>query len=248
MKRRLDELLVNRKQVSTIEKARALIGAGQVYINEKIADKAGVQYPSDVAIRIKTSCPYVSRGGVKLEKGLAHFDLRVENLTCLDIGASTGGFSDCLLQNGADKVFAVDVAYGQLAWKIRQDPRVVVLERFNARNITPTDLDGEKIDLATIDASFISLCKLIPPLVPLFRKEVAILALIKPQFELPRYDIGPGGVVSDPVMQLKAIQKIENFVQKLGLCSKGTVVSPLRGPKGNMEFLIYITSSMWSDS
>jgi 23S rRNA (cytidine1920-2'-O)/16S rRNA (cytidine1409-2'-O)-methyltransferase len=242
LKARLDRILVSRNIAPDLGSARALIGAGQVYVNDEVADKAGQQYADDIEIRLKTRCPYVSRGGLKLEKGLTHFNISVENLVCVDIGASTGGFTDCLLQGGAKKIFAVDVAYGQLAWKLRQDPRVAVLERFNARNITSGDINDEKIDLAVIDASFISLEKLIPPVVALFRKEVIIIALIKPQFELPREDVGPGGVIADSELQQKAIRKVEDFIHRTGLYSRGTVVSPVQGPKGNFEFLICITN------
>lgn len=241
MKARLDQLLVDRGITPTIDKARAIIGAGEVYVNDTIADKPGSLYLVEVTIRTKERCIYVSRGGLKLEKGLSHFDIKPENLTCIDIGASSGGFTDCLLQNNAKKVFAVDVAYGQLAWKIRQDPRVIVIERFNARKITPQQLN-EPIDLAVIDASFISLTKLLLPLIPLFRDTVSIVALVKPQFELPKIDIGEKGVISDPELHQKAISKIEHFVSASGLTSCGVVPSPLLGPKGNREFLIHIVS------
>lgn len=242
LKDRLDHILINRKLAPTIKAARAMICAGEVYLDEQISDKPGRRYSNEVTIRIKEKCRYVSRGGLKLEKALAGFDISPSGLVCIDIGASTGGFTDCLLQHNALKVHAIDVAYGQLAWKIRQDPRVTTLERFNARNITIADLNGEVIDLAVMDVSFISLTTLLPPVSKLFAQKVAILALIKPQFELPRSDIGPGGVVSDSTLHQKAIHKIESFVQQFGLISRGTVMSPILGPKGNQEFLIYITS------
>jgi 23S rRNA (cytidine1920-2'-O)/16S rRNA (cytidine1409-2'-O)-methyltransferase len=242
LKDRLDQILIKRKIAPTIEIARAMIYAGEVYLDEQIADKPGWLYSEEVVIRIKEKCPYVSRGGLKLEKALSSFSISPAGLICADIGASTGGFTDCLLQHDARKIHAIDVAYGQLAWKIRQDPRVTVLERFNARNITAKDIDNELIDLAVIDVSFISLTTLLPPVSKLFAKNVAILALIKPQFELPRGDVGPGGVVDDSVLHQKAIDKIESFVQQAGLISRGTVTSPILGPKGNREFLIYITS------
>ncbi len=241
MKARLDQIIVDKNLAPTLETARALIGAGEVYVNEEIADKAGQQCSTNIKIRIKARSPYVSRGGLKLEKALAHFEVSAENLVCIDIGASTGGFTDCLLQHGAAKIYAVDVAYGQLAWKLRQDPRVFVLERFNARKIKSSHVNDENIDLAVIDASFISLTKLILPLTSLFKNGVKIVALIKPQFELPREDIGPGGVVSEQSLHLKAIQKVESFLISHNLISHGTVVSPIRGPKGNYEFLIYLT-------
>jgi len=242
LKNRLDQILIQRNIAPTIESARAMIIAGEVYINEQISDKPGRLCSNDVSLRIKEKCPYVSRGGLKLEKALSHFRISVSNLTAIDIGASSGGFTDCLLQHNAKKVYAVDVAYGQLAWKIRQDPRVVVLERFNARNISSKDIGSDPIELAVMDVSFISLTTLLPPISKLFIQDVAILALIKPQFELPRTDIGPKGVVSDPYLHQKAIDKIESFVQHVGLVSRGTVPSPILGPKGNREFLIYISS------
>jgi 23S rRNA (cytidine1920-2'-O)/16S rRNA (cytidine1409-2'-O)-methyltransferase len=242
LKDRLDQILINRKLAPTIEAARAMIYAGEVYLDEQISDKPGRLCSNEITLRIKDKCRYVSRGGLKLEKALAYFGISPSGLVCMDIGASTGGFTDCLLQHNALKVHAIDVAYGQLAWKIRQDPRVAVLERFNARNITAKDIDNELIDLAVIDVSFISLTTLLPPISKLFAENVAILALIKPQFELPRGDVGPGGVVDDSALHQKAIDKIESFVQQAGLIGRGTVPSPILGPKGNREFLIYITS------
>lgn len=226
-----------------------MIGAGQVYVDDRIADKPGSLYPSNVSIRLKDRCPYVSRGGLKLEKGLNYFHIDPSNWICLDIGASTGGFSDCLLQHNAQKVYAIDVAYGQLSWKIRQNPRVVVLERFNVRNISSKDINQDTINLVVMDVSFISLTTLLPPLVSLFNThEVSILALIKPQFELPREDIGQGGVVSHSDLHQKAIQKILQFLPNLGLFSCGVVPSPILGPKGNREFLIFIKSQASSDT
>lgn len=242
LKVRLDQTLVDRKIAGNITTARAMIGAGEIYVDDRIADKPGLLFPSDITIRLKEKCAYVSRGGLKLEKGLSYFQIDVTDYVCVDIGASSGGFTDCLLQHHAAKVYAVDVAYGQLAWKIRQDPRVVVLERFNARHITPDDLNRDAIDLVVMDVSFISLTTLLPPVLSLFFDEVTILALIKPQFELAKNDIGPGGVVHDAMLHEKAISKIENHIQTLGLKSRGTVASPILGPKGNREFLICISS------
>lgn len=219
-----------------------MIYAGEVFLEEEISDKPGKKCLTTATIRIKEKCAFVSRGGLKLEKAINHFQISPSQLICIDIGASSGGFTDCLLQHDARKVHAVDVAYGQLAWKIRQDPRVSVLERFNARHIKPEHIGGESVDLAVMDVSFISLTTLLPPVASLFADKVAIVSLIKPQFELPRHDIGAGGVVSDPLLHQKAIDKIEKFVQKIGFISRGTVLSPIRGPKGNREFLIYITS------
>jgi 23S rRNA (cytidine1920-2'-O)/16S rRNA (cytidine1409-2'-O)-methyltransferase len=242
LKDRLDRILISRKIAPTVETARAMIYAGEIYVGDRISDKPGRFYSTEVSIRLKEKCPYVSRGGLKLEKALGYFCISPADWICLDIGASSGGFTDCLLQHQARKVHAVDVAYGQLAWKIRQDPRVTVLERFNARNITAQDIEGDLIDLAVMDVSFISLTTLLPPVAKLFARDVAIVSLIKPQFELARDDVGPRGVVSEPSLHHKAIEKIETFVQQLGLISRGIVPSPILGPKGNREFLIYITS------
>jgi len=242
LKVRLDQLLCDRKIAFSLETARALIGAGQVYVDDRIADKPGSLYSNNASIRLKERCPYVSRGGLKLEKGLLHFHIDPANLTCIDVGASTGGFTDCLLQHNARRVYAIDVAYGQLSWKIRQNPNVVVLERFNARNMSCKDIHQEEIDLVVIDVSFISITTLLPPLICLFKKKVTILALIKPQFELPRDEVGKGGVVTDSSLHQKAIDKILQCVDRLGLISAGVIPSPILGPKGNREFLVLITS------
>lgn len=222
--------------------ARALIGAGEVLVNDRPAEKPGTAYHEDCDIRLKKKCPYVSRGGLKLQAAIEHFRLDPQGWTCIDIGASTGGFSDCLLQNNAAKIFAIDVAYGQLSWKIRNDPRIVVIERFNARHLSSADLGGISIDLAVLDISFISLTSVLPCLPPLFGGQVRIVALIKPQFELAREDIGAGGVVVDAQLHIKAQNKILDFCQSLSLRSLGIIPSPLLGPKGNKEFLIYIVS------
>jgi len=242
LKVRLDQLLCDSNLAPSLETARGMIGAGQVLVDDRIADKPGFLYHSTASIRLKERCPYVSRGGLKLEKGLTHFNIDPENWTCIDVGASTGGFTDCLLQHNALKVYAIDVAYGQLSWKIRQNAKVVVLERFNARNISSKDIDRKAIDLAVMDVSFISIITLLPPLVRLFNQKVKILALIKPQFELPRDEVGAGGVVTDPALHQKAIKKILQCVEGLDLISMGVVPSPVLGPKGNREFLILITS------
>jgi len=240
VKQRLDEHLVISGLAETLAQARALIGAGQVLVNEQLADKAGSLFAPEVRIQVKPSCLFVSRGGLKLKGALDAFAYDPTGQICADIGASSGGFTDCLLQYGASKVYAVDVGYGQLDWKLRQDPRVVVIERFNARKITKDQID-EIIDLAVIDSSFISLTKLIPPLLPLFGEEIHLIALIKPQFELSREKIPKGGVVVDPLLHEEAISKIQLFSQELGLTCQGVVRSPLVGPKGNSEFLIYLT-------
>ncbi len=239
MKLRLDELLLNLQLADSLEKARALIGAGEVYVNDAIADKAGVSYSSDVSIRLKSRLQYVSRGGLKLEAGLDAFSINLHGATCVDIGASTGGFTDCLLQRGAVKVYAVDVAYGQLHWKLRSDPKVVVLERFNARKLGRKQIP-DPIDLAVIDASFISLAKLLPPLLPLFHDRISIIALIKPQFEIAKGKLGAGGVVRDNVLHDEVIASVITSAEALQLTSNDVVSSPIKGPKGNLEFLIHL--------
>ena len=242
MKLRLDELLVQRDLAPDLSRARAMIGAGEVYVEDAIADKSGQRYTFDSHIRIRDKCRYVSRGGLKLEKGLDHFRIDVHNAICLDVGASSGGFTDCLLQAGAAKVFAVDVAYGQLDWKIRQDPRVIVFERFNARNLQPGTL-GVQIDFAVMDTSFISITSIIPVLLPLFiPNNISLVALIKPQFELPKVKVGKGGVVREPELHQLAIDKIRQFSEEHHLIFHGATDSPILGPKGNREFLAYITS------
>lgn len=242
-KMRLDKLLLQRNLVESRQKAQGLIVAGLVWVNGQRCDKAGSQVKEDCQVEIKgKECPFVSRGGLKLAKGLPFFNINPEGLVCADIGASTGGFTDCLLQNGAAKVFAVDVGYGQLDWRLRQDPRVVVMERTNARYLTPADM-GEAIDLAVIDAAFISLKILLPPLLPLFRNQASILALIKPQFEVGRDKIGKGGVVRDPALHQEVIADILAFSETIGLVSQGVTDSPILGPKGNKEFLIHMVSA-----
>jgi 23S rRNA (cytidine1920-2'-O)/16S rRNA (cytidine1409-2'-O)-methyltransferase len=239
---RLDELLLHTGLSTDLQQAQRIIGAGEVTVNGQRADKSGSLFPADTLPEVKSKCPYVSRGGYKLKGGLDAFSFDPAGLICADIGASSGGFTDCLLQHGAQKVYAVDVAYGLLDWKLRQDKRVIVIERFNARKISSEQIP-EPIDLAVIDAAFISLTKLIPPLLPLFRdKEVSLICLIKPQFELPRELIPRGGVVINPEHHQQAIDKIVTFVEESGLHAQSVTQSPVRGPKGNIEFLLLITS------
>ena len=236
---RIDKLLVDRGLVTSRERARALIMAGQVLIGERLADKAGQLVDPAADIRLKEELPYVSRGGLKLQKGLDEFRLDVHGLVVLDVGASTGGFTECLLQRGARRVFAVDVGYGQLAWKLRQDPRVVSLEKTNIRYLTPDRLD-EQPDLAVIDASFISLAKVLPNTAALIKPHGEIVALIKPQFEVGRGEVGKGGVVRDEAKHQAVIAGIRTIAQELGLAVKGVTESPILGPKGNREFLIFL--------
>ncbi len=237
---RLDEFLVRQGLSSDLQQARGLIGAGEVFVAGQRVDKAGRQFREDVQPEIREKCLYVSRGGFKLKGGLDAFSFDPSGMICADIGASSGGFTDCLLQHGAKKVYAVDVAYGQLDWKLRQDKRVIVIERFNARKISGEQIP-EALDLAVIDAAFISLSKLIPPLIPLFGERIAIICLIKPQFELPRDLIPKGGVVQNPEHHQQAIDSVVHFVEKIGLQAKKVVPSPILGPKGNREFLLLIS-------
>lgn len=242
MKTRLDQLLLQHGLAPTLRKAQAMIAAGQVLVNDRPADKAGFLFADDSRIRLKgKTCLYVSRGGLKLAAGLDHFHIDPTGFICADIGASTGGFTDCLLQHGAAKVYAIDVGYGQLAWKLRQDPRVVVMERTNARNLRIGDIE-EPLDLAVIDASFISLKTLLPPLLVFFPKNIRVLALIKPQFEIDKDRLGPGGVVRDSDLHEKVVAGIREFAGALGLFPVGVSPSPILGPKGNREFLIYLVS------
>jgi 23S rRNA (cytidine1920-2'-O)/16S rRNA (cytidine1409-2'-O)-methyltransferase len=242
MKTRLDQLLLLQGLAPTLEKARALIAAGKVLVNDQPADKAGSLFARESRIRLRgKSCPFVSRGGFKLAAGLDHFHLDPSGLICADIGASTGGFTDCLLQRGAARVYAIDVGYGQLAWQLRQDPRVVVMERTNARNLQAGDL-ADPLDLAVIDASFISLKTLLPPLLVFFPGTVRVLALIKPQFEVGKGQLGTGGVVRDNDLHEMVIDAIRGFAGGIGLIPAGITPSPILGPKGNREFLIYLVS------
>ncbi len=238
VKERLDKLLVDQGLVQSRERARALILAGQVVVDDHRVDKAGARFAADVVLRIKgEDIPYVSRGGLKLEKGLDVFPVDPQDRIAIDVGASTGGFTDCLLQRGAGKVYAVDVGYGQLAWKLREDPRVVNLERCNIRELTAAQLDRTP-SLAVIDASFISLAKVLPPTLGLLTDDAWVIALIKPQFEVGRGMVGKGGVVRDESLQLQVIENVRQLAQELHCLVIGVEESPLLGPKGNREFLI----------
>lgn len=239
-KQRLDRLMVERGLTPSREKAQALIMAGQVVVGDHAADKAGQQVSTDAEIRIKGEVlPYVGRGGLKLRKALDEFGVDVSGLAALDVGASTGGFTDCLLQAGARKVFAVDVGYGQLAWKLRQDPQVISLEKTNIRYLAPDQLD-EVPAVAVIDASFISLGKVLPAVVGLVRPGGRIIALIKPQFEVGRGDVGKGGIVRDPAAQEKAVAGVRQAATNLGIKVCGVCDSPILGADGNREFLILL--------
>ena len=237
-KRRLDLILVEKKLVRSRQRAQALIMAGKVLVNNRTVDKPGALVSGDNDIVLKgEDIPYVSRGGIKLEKALKSFQINVDGLVCLDVGASTGGFTDCLLQHGASRIFAVDVGYGQLAWKLRQDERVVVIERTNIRHM-PLEALPYPIDLATIDVSFISLKIVVPSILKFMKKDADILALIKPQFEVGKGKVGKGGVVRDPALHDEVIKDLSNFFTKIGLLCKSVIPSPILGPKGNREFII----------
>jgi 23S rRNA (cytidine1920-2'-O)/16S rRNA (cytidine1409-2'-O)-methyltransferase len=237
---RLDKLLVEKGITSTREKARALIMAGRVAIEGKVIDKPGTNIDLEAPIQLRGEIfPYVSRGGEKLEGALQAFDINPKGLVAMDVGASTGGFTDCVLQRGARKVYAVDVGYGQLAWKLREDPRVVNLERRNVRYLRREEVEDE-IDLILIDTSFISIEKFIPHLLGFLKKGGAILSLIKPQFEVGRGEVGKGGVVRDARLHQKVIDRISNFCRTQELKVLGVTESSLLGPKGNKEFFIHL--------
>ena len=239
-KQRLDLLLVERDLVESRERARRLIMAGEVLVDGHVSDKPGRAVPVDADVQVRSLPRYVSRGGLKLEAALTDFGLDVTGLTAVDVGASTGGFTDCLLQHGAARVYAIDVGYGQLAWSLRTDPRVVVMERTNIRHVTALP-DGVLADLAVIDASFISLELVLPPTLNLLKPHGDVVALIKPQFEAGRDDVGKGGVVRDRKVHRRVITETAAFAQSLGLTVTGLTVSPAPGPAGNIEFLIRLT-------
>ena len=240
-KKRLDVLLTEHMYVDSRSKAQAVIMAGQVYVNGQKADKPGTAYEETVQIEVRgVTCPYVSRGGLKLEKALRDFGVKPEGYVCSDSGASTGGFTDCLLQQGAKKVFAIDVGYGQLDWKIRSDERVVVMERTNIRYVTPEDL-GEPLDLSVIDVSFISLKIVLPAIKALLKPTGQVLCLIKPQFEAGKEKVGKKGVVREPEIHKEVLDGFVETVTVLGFTILGLTFSPVKGPEGNIEFLGHLT-------
>lgn len=238
-KLRLDQLLVDRGLVESRAKAQALIMAGKVYSETRLLDKAGKQVAQDIPLEVKgQDHPWVSRGGLKLAKGLEYFAINPQGLTCLDIGASTGGFTDVLISGGAAKVYAVDVGHGQLAWKLRQEPRVVVLERTNARHLT-MDQIPEAIDLIVCDASFIGLATVLPAALALAAPRANLIALIKPQFEVGKGRVGKGGVVRDPELHREVCETMQSWLESQpGWSVMGICESPIQGPEGNREFLI----------
>ncbi len=243
LKKRLDILLTEQGLAESRERAKGLIMAGVVYADNQKADKPGDLYPENISLEVRgKGLPYVSRGGLKLEKAMKEFSLDLAGLVCMDIGASTGGFTDCMLQNGAKKVYAVDVGYGQLAWKLRTDERVINLERTNARYLTEEQIP-EKIDFFSADVSFISLTLILPALRPLLAEHGRAVCLIKPQFEAGREGVGKKGVVRDKAVHREVIEKIVRFAPENGYSVLGLTFSPVKGPEGNIEYLIYLERS-----
>lgn len=242
-KERLDVLLVMRGLCESREKAKAYIMSGDVLVNGERVDKAGmtVDVEADIAMKEKP-CPYVSRGGLKLEKALRDFGIDVRGFVCSDSGASTGGFTDCLLQKGARKVFAIDVGYGQLAWSIRNDPRVVCMEKTNIRYVKPEDI-GEPLDFSVVDVSFISLALVLPAIQALLKESGQIVCLIKPQFEAGREKVGKKGVVRDPAVHSEVLRHFLETASALNLTLKNLTFSPVKGPEGNIEFLAHLSKS-----
>ncbi len=242
-KKRLDILVLEKGLAKSRQRSRSLIMAGSILVDNQPVDKPGTMVAEGAVIVKKGSeLPFVSRGGLKIEQAISCLGLDVNKYVCLDVGASTGGFTDCLLQHGASRVYAIDVGYGQLAWKLRQDLRVIVIERTNIRNAT-TEMLPEPFDLASIDVSFISL-KIVVPVVKKFLKQNGkILALIKPQFEVGKGMVGKGGVVKDPALHESVINELSVFFSKLGFMVGPVVPSPVLGPKGNKEFIIYLMAS-----
>lgn len=252
MKERLDVLLVKRNLAESREKAKAIIMSGNVYVEGQKEDKPGTQFSDESAIEVRgNTLPYVSRGGLKLEKALKNFNVTVENKVCTDVGSSTGGFTDCMLQNGAKKVFAIDVGRGQLDWKLRQDERVVCMEKTNIRYVTPEDI-GEPVDFSSIDVSFISLTKVLNAIRNYLVADGEIVALIKPQFEAGREKVGKKGVVREKSTHLEVIHMVTDYAMSIGFDVLDLEFSPIRGPEGNIEYLVHLkkcveTGSMCKD-
>lgn len=248
MKTRLDLKLVQSGLASGRDKAKAVIMAGNVYVNGQKADKAGIEVTDQDEIEVRgEKLRYVSRGGLKLEKAFDQFPISVQNAVCMDIGASTGGFSDCMLQNGAKKVYAIDVGYGQLAWKLRTDERVINLERTNFRYVTKEQIK-DPVDFASVDVSFISLTLILPAAYPLLAEEGEMVCLIKPQFEAGREFIGKKGVVKEPQVHENVIVKVIDFAVESGFSVYGLTFSPVKGPEGNIEYLLYIKKQRQAQS
>jgi len=240
-KERLDVLLVKKNLIQSRERAKTTIMAGMVIVDGNKIDKAGTMVKENADIRVLgNQIPYVSRGGLKLEKAIKDFGVELKGKVTADIGASTGGFTDCMLQNGAVKVFAIDVGYGQLAWSLRTDERVVNMERTNVRNVTPEDI-GQLIDLASIDVAFISLEKVLPAVKAMLKPDGQVVALIKPQFEAGKEKVGKKGVVRDPKVHLEVIHKVIDTAREMEFVTKELTFSPVKGPEGNIEYLVWLT-------
>lgn len=244
-KTRLDVLLVEQGFLETRQKAQATIMSGLVFVNGQRVDKPGTAVPNDAAIEVRgNALKYVSRGGLKLEKAMAEFPVELQGAVCGDIGASTGGFTDCMLQNGASKVYSVDVGYGQLAWKLREDPRVVCMERTNARYLTHEQIPDE-LDFASIDVSFISLKLILPAVHNVLKDGGHVACLVKPQFEAGKEKVGKKGVVRDPAVHLEVLEHFLDHAKESGFTVLGLTYSPIRGPEGNIEYLGYLEKSEW---
>lgn len=240
MKERLDVLLVKRGLAVSREKAKAVIMAGIVYVENQKEDKAGSMFPDTVKIEVRgNTLKYVSRGGLKLEKAMTHFGVTLNGKVCMDVGSSTGGFTDCMLQNGAVKVYAIDVGHGQLDWKLRNDERVVCMEKTNIRYVVPEDLQ-EPADFSSIDVSFISLTKVLLPVYHLLKENGEVVCLIKPQFEAGREKVGKKGVVRDPAVHEEVIEKVIAYAKSIGYAVRHLEFSPIKGPEGNIEYLLHI--------
>ena len=240
MKKRLDLLMVERALAPSREKAKAYIMSGDVYVDGQKEDKAGTMFKETVKIEVRgNTLPYVSRGGLKLEKAMNNFGVSLDGKVCMDVGASTGGFTDCMLQNGAKKVYSVDVGYGQFAWKLRQDPRVVCMEKTNIRYVTPQDID-DVLDFASVDVSFISLTKVLGPARELLADGGEMVCLIKPQFEAGREKVGKKGVVRDKSVHEEVIDKVVSFALSIGFSVLHLEYSPIKGPEGNIEYLVHL--------
>ena len=240
MKERLDILLVKKGLAPSREKAKTMIMEGNIFVDNNREDKAGSSFDENAKIEIKgNTLKYVSRGGLKLEKAMTHFGITLDGKVCMDIGASTGGFTDCMLQNGASKVYAVDVGYGQFAWKLRQDERVVCMEKTNIRYVTPEDI-ADRLDFASVDVSFISLTKVLGPARALLQDDGEMVCLIKPQFEAGREKVGKKGVVRDKAVHEEVIHKVIDFALETGFSILNLEYSPIKGPEGNIEYLVYI--------
>lgn len=248
MKERLDVLLVKNGLAASREKAKAIIMSGSVYVDGQKEDKAGSMFPDTAEISVKGhTLKYVSRGGLKLEKAVEAFGVRLEGKVCMDVGASTGGFTDCMLQNGAVKVYSVDVGRGQLDWKLRQDPRVVCMEKTNIRYVTPDQI-GEPLDFASVDVSFISLTKVLEPAKALLREGAQMVCLIKPQFEAGKDKVGKKGVVREQSTHREVIEKVIAYARGLGFRVLHLDYSPVKGPEGNIEYLVHLANDNLPES